>query len=760
MVAYRAGDRRIEWVDGCVLRRGRLLRGGLHSVLLATTMWCGSALIVPPSAKAQDADGGGQTTLQPITVDGESATGPDEGVVAKRSRVGTKTDATLRETPQAVSVVTRDQMEAQGVNRVADALRYTPGVLPDPNGYDIRYDWLYIRGFNTYGTLWLDGLIVPGDPGNYATPAVNPHALERVEVIKGPASVLYGRTVPGGLVNQVGKRPQATPYREVSIETSSFGGAQTAFDFTGPLTEGGDLTYRLLGEVRNMHTQVDYERDRQMMFAPSLTWSPDAETSLTVYGYYQKDDPVFNPRFYPAFGMLLPNPDGQIPRNVFLGDPGWGGFERTYFHVGYELEHALNETWTVRQNLRYGRSDQNMDLVLVNPAFAFSGDPSRNLNRVTAISDDRISAFTVDTQLQATWETGAVEHTSLFGLDYVHGVSDTNFGNTGFGVTVPGIDFLDPTYGYRFPIAPITASALQVQDQVGFYAQDQIRYGGWVGTFGLRYDLSEIETTDRMNGNARVTTSDSQLTARAGLAYLFDNGVTPYAGYSTSFLPLLGTDRFGNPFEAQTADQIEVGVKYEPPAGRGMVTLSLFQLTQENALTPDPTDPNPTRPSLYTQGGKQRVRGIEIEGKYELTAQIDLLGAYAYSKSDVLTTNNPAALGREMLRLPEHQASLWVNYRPDAVPGLSLNAGVRYLSSYQTDATYLEELRIPSRTLVDVGAAFDFAAIDPDFAGTKLQVNVTNLFDEEYVSHCLNITGGSCNYGAGRAVTASLKYTW
>ncbi len=722
---------------------------------LTTTFLTATAglMFLAGAAGAQQPD----TTLAPIVLDSESPIGPDRGLVARRSRSASKTDASILETPQAVSVVTREQMEEQGANTVAEALRYTPGVLPDPNGYDVRYDWLYIRGFNSYGTMWLDGLVIPGDPLNYATPTINPYSLERVEVIKGPASVLYGRTVPGGLVNQVSKRPQATPHHEVSVGTSGFGGAQTSFDFTGPMTDDGEWSYRLLGQARNMHTQIDHERDRQFMIAPSVTWSPTAETSLTLYGYYQHDDPVFSPRFYPAYGTLLPNPAGQISRDVFLGDPDWGGFRRDYYHLGYEFEHALNETWTLRQNLRYGRSDQHMDLVLVNPAFAYTGAPSENLDRVTAISDDWTSAFAIDNQVEAQFNTGAFEHTTLFGLDYIHGKSSTNFGNTGFGTVVPGIDFLDPVYGLDFPVAPITASGLQTQDQFGIYVQDQIRYGGWLGTFGLRYDWSNIDNRNRLTG-ATVSTDDNALTWRAGLTYVFDNGFAPYASYSTAFLPLMGTDASGLPFEAQTADQFEVGVKYEPEGGRGMITVSLFNLIHENALTP--VGPNPARPVSYLQDGRQRVRGLEIEGKYEVTTEFDVIAAYAYSDSEVLRSTNAIAVGKEVLRLPAHQASLWGAYRPAAIEGLTLTAGVRYMSSYQTDVTYLDELRIPARTLVDIGASYDFGALKQEFKGTKLQVNVTNLFDEKYVSHCLNLTGGSCNYGAGRAITASLKYTW
>ncbi|WP_438754212.1 TonB-dependent siderophore receptor [Pararhizobium sp. O133] len=725
--------------------RARFHQGVLLSstgVVALTMMMC--------QAHAQDA---GSTVLETITVvGGENARGPDQGIVAKRSRGASKTDTSIRETPQAVSVVTRDQMDAQGVDTVAQALRYTPGVLSDPSGYDIRYDWLQVRGFNSYGTMWLDGLLLPGDPLNYATPTVNPFALERVEVIKGPASVLYGSAIPGGLVNQVSKRPQATASNEAGVQTSSHGGVQATIDMTGPLTEDDEWLYRIVALGKNMGTQVDREREKQLMLAPSLTWAPTDQTSLTFFGYYQKDRPNFSPRFYPAVGTLLDAPFGKIPRDLYLGDPNADTFERDFYMLGYEFEHEFNEIWTVRQNLRYGRSDQNMFLALVNPAWGAWQPDGHTLNRVSAASDDRLSNFNVDTQAEARFDTGAFDHTMLFGLDYLKASSSRKFGNGG---GVPPLDVLDPRYGeVDIPMPAFTRSALQEQQQVGLYIQDQIRYDNWLGTFGLRYDASDIDTTDRMAGTPAVSNSDQKLTWRAGLTYLFDNGIAPYASYSTSFLPALGTDAAGNPFEAQTAQQYEIGFKYEPPEGRGTIGVSLFDMTLQNALTWD------NSVFTYAQVGEQRVRGVEIEGKYELTPQLDILASYAYSNSKITESSDPVELGREMLFLPEHQASVWLAYRPDIVEGLTLSAGVRGMSSYQTDFAYLPQLRIPGRALVDIGAEFDFGAVNKEFSGTKLQVNVTNLFDKEYVSHCVNDTGGGCNYGAGRAITASLKYSW
>lgn len=722
--------------------------------LLATTMLFGASLGAQFPAFAQD-NAPESIALDPIIIDGEGARGPDQGIVVKRNRSGSKTDTSLRETPQAVSVVTREEIEARAAGKVSEALRYTPGALAEANGNDIRYDWLWVRGYNTYGTVWLDGLVLPGDPSGYAVPSINPYALERVEVIKGPASVLYGQTLPGGLVNLVGKRPQATAHNEVEISTSSWGGVQTSIDSTGPLTKEGDWSYRVAGQWRDMGTQTDEECDRQIMLAPSLTWSPDAQTELTVYGYYQRDNPKnFSPRFYPATGTLIENPYGQIPTSLNMGDykSNASEFNRTFFALGYEFSHQFSETWTFRQNLRYSQSDQDMFLVLTNPAFAYSS-AGTTINRVVGASDDGLSAIDIDNQLEARFGTGALDHTMLFGFEYVHSRSDRKFANR----ATSSQDYLNPVYGGTYDFPAWSTSYLSGQEQIGVYVQDQARYDRWLATLGLRYDHSDITTTNRLTDVA-VNNREGAVSARLGLSYLFDNGLTPYASYSTSFLPTLGADVNGDPYEAQKARQFEVGVKYEPADARGMIGLSLFDLTLENALTPVYSSTGSTLGNVQT--GKQRIRGVEIEGKYELTPEIDLLASYAYSSSKVLETNIAAQRGREMLRVPEHQAGLWAQYRPRWIEGLGVSAGVRATSSYQTDTTYLDRLRIPGRALVDIGAEYDFGALNKDFEGTKLRVNVSNLFDEVYVSHCTNATGGSCNYGPRRTITASLKYAW
>ena len=725
---------------------------GLVAILLSTTV-AGMSL-------AQDGtDDPGQTIrLSTVVIQAQGDAQSGDRLIPMDSATATRTDTPLERVPQVVNVIPKAQFEAQSADLITEALRYTPGVLAESNGYDIRYDWYWVRGFDAGGWMWQDGLGLPGDPTSYANPAIDPFTLERVEVVKGPASVMYGQSMPGGLVNLVSKRPQTQAANEVFLKTSGFGGYQLGGDFTGSLNKDGTLSYRLIALGKNLGSQIDRERNRRETLAPSLTWAPTDATRVTVYAYWQKDHDTFSPRFYPAAGTLLPNPAGEIPRDLFLGDPAADNFNREYAAVGYEVEHDLNEQLTVRQKLRYGRSKQDMYLVLVNPAFSwpgFPGTPGPVMNRVTAASDEELRNLTMDLSLEGKVSSGQVDHNFLVGMDYSWVRSTTAFGNSAMNVPVPGLDFTDPQYGITVTPPPFTRSNRQERRQLGIYVQDQATIGRFIATAALRHDHSIIETTNLLVPSPKVTTDDKATTGRIGVSYQFDNGVAPYAAWSSSFLPNLGTNRNGQTFESSKTRMMEIGVKYAPEGTGNLFTASLFQMTEDNFLTPDPVNP-----LFSVQDGKQRVRGLELEGKFALTPKIDVIAAYAYSSGKVLESSDPSVVGREMLRLPRHQGSVWVQYKDALTPGLALSAGVRGMSDYQASPRYVEALRIPGRGLVDLGVSYDLGQSRWNIDGASLQLNASNIFDRRFVTHCLNITGGSCNYGEGRAVEAKIGYKW
>jgi iron complex outermembrane receptor protein len=351
----------------------------------------------------------GSVVLDTVNVEGqaETARGPVDGIVARRSATASKTDAALIETPQSISVVSREQMDRQSATTVSESLRYTPGVLTGTAGLQSkRFDPVFIRGFGgfsaaaTYAT-YLDGL--KWHHGPRTSIQVDPYLLERVETFRGPSSVLYGQATPGGFVNMVSKQPSDVARNEVFTSVGSYGRVEGGFDFTGPLNEDATLLYRLTGMGRVGETQIDFQDDERVLIAPSLTWAPDADTSLTVHALYQHDPRTSDAAFLPPVGTVLPGPYGQIPRHFFQGDPNYNRFERTQAYIGYQFEHSFDETWTVRQNLRYAYMED--DIKSVNYLSLAADGRTINRNAAYSVHEDR--SFSVDNQVQAKFATGA-----------------------------------------------------------------------------------------------------------------------------------------------------------------------------------------------------------------------------------------------------------------------------------------------------------------------------------------------------------------
>ncbi|MEW9612514.1 TonB-dependent siderophore receptor [Shinella sp. S4-D37] len=661
---------------------------------------------------------------------------------------GTKTDTPLVETPQSISVVTRDQIEKQGATRLEDALTYTPGVSVGSYGFNPEQDYVFMRGFQV--PFFLDGTRQYRDYIVGAQLGVEPYGLERIETVRGPASVLYGQIAPGGIVNQVVKRPTDEPLREVQLALGDPRRLQTAFDFSRPL--GGDdvLRYRLTGLARSADGQMDFQGDDRLFLAPALTWSPDAETSLTVFGQFQRDKDALRPVPLPAFGTLFDSVHGEIPRDRFLGEPGFDSFDRTQYSLGYEFEHHFSDTWSVRQNLRYTHVDQTENTSLMAFDYGAFVVDGRTADRTGWNDVNAIGTLGIDNQLIGEFDTGSLAHKLILGLDYSRSRSDWKFASA----TLSSIDVFDPVYGTPVGSLVPTISELKTATQVGLYAQDQVAWNNWRLTFDGRYDWAEGTTTDRLWATS-TTQKDHALTGRVGLGYLFDNGLAPYVSYSTSFDPEIGLDGNGDPFRPTTARQYEIGIKYQPVGSQSFFALSVFDLTRQNILTRD-LNPPPTNPWAQIQTGEARVRGFEAEAKISMTDRFDLVGAYTYLDSEI-TKSNDADLGMPLFLTPKHQASLWANYTIDdgAAAGLGGGVGIRYRGKVWGSS---REIELPSYTLFDASLTYDFGRKNPDLEGLNLTVSARNIFDRKYISTCSFWEG--CFYGEGRNVTATLKYRW
>ncbi|RSE90028.1 TonB-dependent siderophore receptor [Achromobacter denitrificans] len=691
--------------------------------------------IAAPAHAQQSAGGAAVPTLPSINVLGDqtdAATGPVNGYVARETLTGSKTPTSLLEIPQSVSVVGAQEMQDRGVQTVSQAIQYVPGVqISNFGGAEVRNDWIVLRGFDAKITGdYRDGLSqLPYDQIRART---DPYALERVEVIRGPSSVLYGQVAPGGLVNRVTKRPTADAFGEIVLQGGNFDRRQAAFDLGGPIDNDGKYLYRLTGILRDAGTQVEYDSDHRYpddlgYIAPAFTWRPNADTSFTLLTSYQHDQTDGESR--PVF-----------PTHVPVGDYGFNKYDRKQYAIGYLLEHRVNNAFTLRQNARYqhGKLDQRD---LYNLRLLADG---HTISRYTLVSKESMDGVAIDNQAEYRFNLGRVSHTLLAGLDYRF-QDGQQWYRQGLA---PNLDLDNPIYDQDIPYPPAANTIIDQKDvsrQLGVYLQDQIKVDNVVVTLGARQDWARSSSDNRLTS---VTTrqQDTAFTGRLGLAYLFDSGITPYVSYSTSFLPQIGAGLDSTPFKPTKGEQYEFGIKYQPPGSNSMVALSVFDLTQRNALTPDPRNTN-----FSVQTGEIGSRGIELEGKANVMRGLDLIASYTLNDVKVNQSNNPAEEGNTPIVTPRHMASAWVNYTlPDTVlQGMGMGVGVRYVG--KTYANVANTIENGSSFMVD-------ASLHYQLRNWRFAVDATNLFNKETIV-CRNNTV-NCRYGLERTVMATAAYRW
>ena len=663
--------------------------------------------------------------------DGETATGPVNGLIATRSATGTKTDTPLIETPQSVSVVTADRIEQGGFTTINEALGYTAGILPGVYGLDTRFDWISIRGFDAYQPgFFIDGMLSRNN-NSWAVWRVEPYGAERIEVLKGPPSVLYGQGNVGGMVNVISKRPLDEPLNEVQVRAGSHNRLETDFDFSGPATSDGKVLYRLTGVVLDTDTQMDFVEQKEVYIAPSVTWRPTAGTSLTLLGQYRKDDTL------PAPATYLPNPQGEIRRNLFVGEPDHDKFDREQWSAGYLFEHRLDSVWQVRQNLRFSSIEADYKTVYG----IGSSDGGNTLNRNVFVSDETAKLFTTDNQAEAKFVAGNVKHTVLAGVDYQLNRYDQRSGSA--AVPLP-FNLHNPVYGANLTDPVITTDADTTLSQTGLYLQEQAKIAErLIVTLGGRYDWARTEIDDRLPGNNDADGTDEAFTWRGAVLYHDPSGLAPYYSYSESFFPQSAS---GELFEPETGQQHEAGVKYEIPGVKSLFTLAAFDITRQNYLTYDASNNYAPRAT-----GEIRSRGIEFEGAVEPVPGLEILAAYTWLPTfEITKSSEPAEVGQRQPIVPEHSGSLWIHYQlqDGALKGFGFGGGVRYIGESEGALANDPDMKVPDFALFD-------AVIDYETEDWRFALNVTNLTDEEAFT-----CWGTCYLGATRNVMATIRRRW
>ena len=687
-----------------------------------------------------------EETLVVTASSSEDPTAPVKGIVATKTLSATKTAAGLVKTPQSVSVITRDQMAALDVTSVSQALRYSAGVFTEYRGSSNRNDEVFVRGFS-YVPKYLDGLSY-GATASSQTGTMDPWLLERVELVRGPASVLFGQVNPGGLISMTSKRPTSQPVHEIQFRTGNDNLAEGAFDLGGPLSDDGHLLYRLNVIARSQNSQVEDYKETRVAIAPALTWYPNDATRFTLLTSYQKDPDAGYRNFLPRYGTVN-NVDGSyIPRDFNVSDPSYNQSWREQTLIGYEFEHQLNDMLTLRQNARYGTIKQKYRYLVYSSSEANSSVLSRRAQHEERQTDE----FGIDNQLEAQFATGQLAHTVLSGLDYKTSKDKQYLGRA--GGSQYDLDWRAPVYGVKVDESTFRTASDEQQnlDQVGLYLQDQLSLENWELLLSGRYDWAEVRTTD-FTDSSRSQKNDSKFTWRTGLLYAFDFGLSPYISYSTSFEPNLQTNRAPGvaPFDPSEGKQLEVGVKYQPTP-TALMTLAMYNLTQSNVATWN------SAAGWYENSGKVRSKGVEAEAHATFFDNLNLIASYTWTDAETVNTTVAGTEGKTPARIPTHMASAFTSYTlPNgALKSLTAGVGVRYIGTSYGDAK--NTFKVPAVDLYDAMVSYELGELSSSLKGAKAQFNINNIADTKYVASCAG--DSACFYGVGRTVTMTVNYAW
>jgi len=640
----------------------------------------------------------------------------------------------MNETAQSISVVSSEQIRDQSAQTLADTLKFVAGVDAGQRGRR-GLDDFSIRGFVQSDYVLRDGMRMFYDT---AWVQSEPFGFERVEVMKGPASVLYGQTGPGGFANVVSKRPTDQPLATIGLTLGSYDQQQWTADFSDALDKDGTLRYRLVALTSESNDQVDFVDRSRTYIAPSLTWDISDRTSITLLTSYQKSRyvPV---RGLPAEGTVLSNPNGNIPLSRFVGVPGLDKYETEISLFGYEFSHMFNDTFTFRQNVRYNTF--NVDGAFTDTTNGLTAN-KRNYQRRLNVRNLSAQMWTIDNQLAAHFNTLGLRHDLLVGADILHYNMDRTFINR----SVTALNLYQPNYDAAVVGAPVVVAGSTGSDmarQSGLYLQDLIKFGdGWNLQLGARHDETDLVQT-RIN-STRTKSDPSKTTGKAGLLYAFDNGWSPYISVSESFLPLTGNTADGSPFKPETGEQHEAGVKYESPDHKFGTTFAVYDLKRQNVTTTDPSNPG-----FSIQTGEQRHKGFEFETTGQLTDRLNLIATYSYIDAEI-TKSTTNTLGKRPILVAKNMANVWVRYDLTGwVQGLGFGAGARYIGDQAGDAQ--NSFDVPSYTLFD-------AALYYNTTSWRFALNARNLANKQYIAGCASIN--QCYPGDPRTVMLTANYSF
>ncbi|BAV64346.1 TonB-dependent siderophore receptor [Sphingobium cloacae] len=692
--------------------------------MLATrcAVLCGVALIAlsgtTTHAAAEQAPGA--TAASPRS-------GDEDQIVVTAANAGTKTETPLIELPQPIKVITADQYLSQGAISISDTVKYAAGVLANPYGRDTRVDGFNVRGLDAL--QFRDGM--RDIFSYYASITSDPYNFSRVEIVRGPASVLFGQGSIGGLVNLVSKTPDFTTRGELKAVYGSYDRKELLGDINYAFAS--NLAVRLVGRARDADTYVDHVPDDRVMIAPSIRWQPTPDTDVVLTGLYQEDDSGSTSQFLPIVGTFRPNPanpSGHLDRYTFVGKPGWDRYNGRSIQSGGSITHRFSDAVKLSLKARYIDSDLEYNThyanSYANPENPFAAD-GRTIGLYAGANDAKMNVFSTDNNLQFNFNTGAnIEHKLLVGIDYswnrVGKRSDDGYEIVDlYDIDRDALRTYDPSGPYTY----------ESQKQLGVYVQNQIRFYDRVSVvLGAR--------RDRVTGSSGR--KDKATTFRAGIIGEIGAGLSPFFSYTESFLPVAGNIQLpggipSDPYRPLTGTQYEAGVKWQPSPDT-LVTFTLFKIKERNRVLYG--ELNST-----TQSGVLNTKGFEIEASHTLPGNFELLANYGYSRLKSETNTS-------LDYMPRHTASVWSTKTfglPDEAQ-LRLGGGIVY-NGKSISTSDLWSIITPSRTTVD-------ALAEISWTDWQFSVNATNLLNNKFYASCL--ARGDCFMGAPRNVMGTISY--
>jgi iron complex outermembrane receptor protein len=700
------------------------LSPGALAVLLAFSVLPASSVL----AQTASTDNSAASTQLP-TVDVVADGVNDTRFKATQSQVN-KSNTPLSQTPQSVSVVTRSMLDSQQAVSLADALENVPGVVAQQYG---RRGWddLIIRGQVASDSLYLDGLRTTDS----SRVAEQLFGLQQVEVLKGPGSLLYGLVLPGGLVNMVSKRPQGNDFANVDVTVGSHDFYQTTVDMNKSLSENGKQAFRINGLISNSNDATDNVWFKNRYIAPSLSLDLGARTDFTILTSYQERNYV-RQQGLPLSGSINSNVNGALPRSLFIGEPGARPYAANETRIGYALTHRFDDGWTLNNNVRYQQFEMSGQLV-ANNVLSSTG---RSLTRTGTDQTYEGQTFSIDTNVQRSFNTGFGKHEITLGTDYLNSREDT----LSYTCTVAALNVYNPVYGARLncPTTPNTYTSTSIRD-TGLYARDNIRFGErWQLLAGLRYDNVSTYSTNLRTGT-HTDNPASATTGSAALMYELLRGVRPYISYATSFYPNSGTDVSGGTFKHETGKQWEAGVKFDLDEGRTSLNVAVFDLRRRNVLV---SDPNNTGFNIAV--GEQRSQGGEISVTSDLRNGLSLNAGYSYTAAIVTDDGGQRSttVGQWLDNVPRHNFTTSARYRfKGQLAGWEWNGGVHGQSMMRTNGYTL-----PGYVLADTGVAYNAER-------WRAALNVKNIFNTHYYAGGL---ARAVALGDDRTILLTLGYRY